>query len=367
MQIHPQHRPQGIALIIVMLVIVVLGMLVASFSYSMKVETRLAQNVSSEEELLWLGRSGVELATWYLAAKDQDPLQAPFDSLAQQWAGGPIGTNEPLTGLSLEYSELGRGSISVQIIDQERRFNINLARRDVLERSMELLGVASLDADEFVDSIEDWRDPDSLPSLNGAEDDDYLALPPPTGPHFAKNGPIDDLTELLLVQGIGPDLLWGSAARYPNQTSPNRGQVGGAAFGFQPTGMPQGLGLADLFNTSGARLINVNTASRAVLQLLPGMDENLADAIVRSRAGNDGLDGTEDDTPFLNPGELASVGGMPPQYVAMLSRLCAVKSVTFEIRVKARVDAYERTYVAVVARPPRGPVGAMPVMRAYWE
>jgi hypothetical protein len=131
--------------------------------------------------------------------------------------------------------------------------------------------------------------------------------------------------------------------------------------------LPSGgmLSLSDLFNTSGGARINLNTASRAVLQLLPGMDENLADAIVLYRAGLDGRDGTEDDTPYQRAGELINVGGMPPQYVGMISRVCAVRSTTFEIRVRARVDQYERTYVAIVTRP--HPTRGMTVMRAYWE
>ena len=52
----------------------------------MKVETRLAQNANSEQQMLWLGRSGVELARYVLS---QHPPNEPFDSLNQRWAGGP--------------------------------------------------------------------------------------------------------------------------------------------------------------------------------------------------------------------------------------------------------------------------------------
>jgi len=367
-----QTRTQGIALIIVMLVIVVLGLMAAGFSYSMKVETRLAQNVASEGELLWLGRSGVEVAGWYLAEKDRDPTQAGFDCLAQRWAGGPgitqgfdeFSMEDPLAEVSLDHIELGRGSISIRLIDQERRFNINRASREILEKATELLGVATLDADVLVDSIEDWKDPNDDPLLNGAESEYYLFLPPPDGPHLAKNGPIEDLSELLMVQGMTPELVWGNRI---GDIAKAREESIGSPVGFAPMGAMGGglLSLADLFNTSGAAMINLNTASRAVLQLLPGMDENLADAIVLYRAGLDGVDGTEDDTPYQRPGELINVGGMPPQYVGLLSRVCAVRSTTFEIRVRARVDQYERTYVAIVTRPI--PARGMTVMRAYWE
>ena len=50
-------------MIIVMIVTVVLGILAGGFAYSMKVETKLAQNSGFEGDLEWLGRSGVELGS----------------------------------------------------------------------------------------------------------------------------------------------------------------------------------------------------------------------------------------------------------------------------------------------------------------
>jgi type II secretory pathway component PulK len=364
MHISIHNRPRGIALIVVMLVIVVLGLLAAGFAYSMRVEMSLAQNAAAESELLWLGRSGVELACWYLSEKGRDPLQAGFDALNQRWAGGPVGTNEPVTGLSLEYTELGRGSLSIQIIDLERRFNINLTGRETLEKAMEVLGYDLLSTATVLDSLEDWRDPDDVAQLHGAESDTYLNMP---RPYVAKNGPIDDLSELLLVQGVTPELLWGVRARQPGSTVASDWPGRRLALGWEePLGA--GLGLADLFNTFGAVQININTASREVLQLLPGMDANLAQEIVRHRSGPDGVDGTEADTPFLNVSELINVlGGMTPQYVSALSRICSVRSQTFEIRVRVRVNQYERTYVTIVRRPGSAAVNSMMILNAYWD
>ncbi len=62
MKIPVQTQPRGIALIIVMIAIFVLSVMAAIFATSMKVETKLAQNADHDQQLLWLGRSGVELA-----------------------------------------------------------------------------------------------------------------------------------------------------------------------------------------------------------------------------------------------------------------------------------------------------------------
>ena len=56
-------------------------------------------------------------------------------------------------------------------------------------------------------------------------------------------------------------------------------------------------------------MININTASAQVLQLIPGIDPSLAQGIISTRAGLDGMDGTEDDMPFRTPGELINVPG----------------------------------------------------------
>src|SRR5438046_9345785 len=127
----PQRSP-GIALIIVMMVIVVLGILAAGLAYSMIVEMKLARNVDSESDMEWLGRSGVELARYVLGQQLNIPSEAGFDALNQKWAGGPGGTNDLLADITLENNQLGRGRFSVKIIDLERRVHINFANEEIL-------------------------------------------------------------------------------------------------------------------------------------------------------------------------------------------------------------------------------------------
>jgi len=339
-----QKSRSGIALIIVMLVIVVLGLLAAGFAYSMKVETTLARNAGADDELELLARSGVELARYVLGQQLNIPSEASFDALNQKWAGGPGSTNELLADVSLEECKLGRGKFSVKIIDLERKINVNYANRLVLERAMDLLNVDSIDASTIVDSIEDWRDRNSNPQINGAESEYYLSLPKP---YYAKDGPIDDLSELLLVRGVTPDHYWG-----PGRTNAAMKRFPAYAISFPPGGGVTGssVGLFDLFNTIGRLQININTAPKEVLQLLPGIDESLAAGIVKLRAGLDTVDGTEDDTPFHSPGELINVPGMIPQFVQQLQQFCGIRSFTFEVQVDAEIDKYSRRLVALLIR-----------------
>ena len=64
MKITLRHKPDGIAIFIVLVSILVLGSMAGIFAYNMRIETKLAMNSNNEAEMEWLGRSGVELARY---------------------------------------------------------------------------------------------------------------------------------------------------------------------------------------------------------------------------------------------------------------------------------------------------------------
>jgi len=349
MKISPTNSQRGIALIMVMAVIFVLGIMAGGFAYSMKVEMKLARNYVSEAEMEWLGRSGVELARYVLAQQMNIPNQQAFDSLNQKWAGGIGETNELLADIFLDNNQLGSGSFSIKIVDCERKLNINLADIPDLQRAFGLIGLEPMDYAAAVDSILDWRDPDENTRLNGAESDYYEGLNPP---YPSKNGPFDDLSELLLVRGVTPEMYWGGAGsnELTRVVAPALSSSASGTLGFVDKTMFQG-GLVDLFTCLSAGQINVNTASAAALQMIPGIDANAAQEIVRARAGPDGVEGDEDDAPFRNPQEMVmNVPGLNKGLMAGMQRYCAVRSSTFEVHVLAKIGNYQREYVALLRR-----------------
>src|SRR5688572_20361607 len=278
MRIHPQKHSAGIALIIVLVVIVALGILAGGFAYTMKVETKLARNASFDVEFEWLARSGIELAKYVLGQNSMGP-QGQVDSLNQKWAGGPGSTNDPLGDLPLDNYQLGNATISVKIEDNDRKFNINVADEIILRQAMTLIGMDASISSTIIDSILDWRDPDDDPHNSGTETDTYETFSPP---YFAKNGPIDDLTELLLIRGVTPAMYWGSGA------------AGHAAVLNRPAAQSNFeepvyvIGLKDLFTPLSSRLVNINTTTATVLRVFPGIDDNIAQAIITGRSGPDG-------------------------------------------------------------------------------
>ena len=338
-----RREPCGIALVIVMIAIFVLAVLVGAFAYSMKVETKLAMNANNGTDLIWLGRSGVELARYVLTQQLTVPGE-PYDSLNQKWAGGPGGmgiSNSPLAEISLNNYQIGDGTVTVKITDLERKININTADERILEQALTLVGVDASEIQGLTSAILDWKDPDEIPHINGAESDFYQSLDPP---YYAKNKPFDDLSELLLVRGVTQDMYWGPAST--NHSA--------AAFQKTPrfglTGAPPAysVGLVDIFTPLSSGRVNINTASLTTLQALPGIDENAAAQIIKLRSGPDGVDGTEDDTPFNNVGELAMA--VNPQLMPLLSRYCDVRSRTFDVQVAAEINGVKQTFHAVVVR-----------------
>ena len=350
------HRRSGIALMVVMIAVAVLSFLAAGFAIMMKVETKLAQNAGSEQELLWLGRSGMEYAR-YILAQQVNIANQPYDSLNQIWAGGPGDGSNILSTLSLKDYPLGNGFFTVTIVDLERKVNINIVDDEVLEQAFRLVGIDAGEAPMIASSILDWVDPNDDPRLNGTESSYYQGLNPP---YFAKNAPIDDLSELLLIRGVTPEMYWGSnATNHPPAFF--QGDMGRA--NFQENYYDYACGLVDIFTPISTGKVNINTASLIVLQMIPGVDENIAQCIIDTRNGADDVDGTEDDKPFENFGEVINCG-VANQDISRMSRYGDVRSHAFQVTVDARVGGYERQFVAILGR---NSATDVQVLSFYWK
>jgi general secretion pathway protein K len=363
----------------VMITIIALTALVASFALSMSTEVRLARNADYDLELEWMGRSGIELARFALANKC--PEQRGIDALNQFWAGGAAPCSNDMPQISLKDVPLGLGHFSVTITDMERKWDINLVANprapqlEVLQKALTEVGVTDAGLSSTIsDSIRDWCSPNTTALFSGAKDDYYKRLNPP---YYCKNGTIDDLTELLLIKGVTPEIYWGSNST--NHPISAYQQHGGGAFD-RPTSTSGGhfrnndepvypVGLQELFSPMGGPL-NINTASIKTLQLIPGIDEGAAAEIIRRRAGPDGIDGTEDDAPFLSPGEIngMNVTGAPQpgNPTQNLANYIGVRSYVFEVRVDAEINGYKRSFYGVVSR---GGAGAQQFkcVKFYWE
>ena len=366
-------RRRGIALILVMLVIMVLAVMASSFATNMGVEAALARNAANDRRIEWLCRSGVELAR-YMVGQQFAEQREPYDALNQRWAGG-LGTLEDcvLNAVNLKETGLAEGSplwfllngdedwenylseatLKVKIVDLERKMNINWVaqghhdRESIKPVMQEVLKIENTVQDTIIDSLVDWVDLDDDPRINGMESRDYE----PFG-YSAKNGLIDDMSELLLINGIRGEREWLITRQFPDDLDEE----------FRPR-----MFIPDLFTVVSRGKINVNTAPIEVLQMVSPSMMDYTNQILLARQGEDGIEGTEFDTPFQQIGELADPRiGMDANTVSAVSRFLDVRSMTFEVTVTAVVENQAKTLVAVVRRE-NGREEEIKILYSYWK
>jgi type II secretory pathway component PulK len=347
----PKNR--GIAVIVALVAVTVLTMLAGAFAYSMKVESRLAANADNDEQLLWLGRAGMERARWILSIEGN----LPFTSLNQIWAGGPGDgpeTNSPLNGISLDNFQVGEGTVSLKMTELESRINVNLADTPLIQQVMTTMGADAGDMSVVADAIQDWVDTDDATRPAGAESDFYQGLTPA---YYAKNAPIDNISELQYIKGITlPLFKGGRAANDPGAAFQRHLRVPSHLTGSTPD---YPFGFEDVFTPFSTGKINLNTANETVLQLIPGMDTLSAQAVIKFRSGEGGADGSG---AFKNLGQLSAIG-LSPQVSQQMSRYVDVRGSTYEVHATARIGDYSREYIAILFR--NGP--NVDVFSFYWK
>ena len=237
-------REDGIALLMVLWVLTILMVIVLSFSFMTRTETQSTVSFKEGMENKFLAEAGIERGieeVFYRAVNKNQTLVLEGGEL---W--NVDGT--PYT------AQLGNGYYTVRIVDESGKLDINNVSDILLKNLLLNLGIKEEDADIIVDSVLDWRDPDDLHRLNGAEDDYYLSLP---NPYEAKDDKFDTLEELLLVRGMTPEILYGNGERK---------------------------GIINFLTIySNTNKININAAPKEVLMAIPGMSEEFADTIIEMR------------------------------------------------------------------------------------
>jgi general secretion pathway protein K len=238
---------KGIALLMILWVLTILMVIAMSFSSMTRTETYSTLSFKEGAEKKFIAEAGIERAIMELFYRIQNIDMTAILEGSEVWK---------IDGTSYN-GQIGDGNYSVSITDESGKVDINVitdANSDILRNLLKNLGIPDDDANIIVDSILDWKDPDDLVHLNGAESDYYMSLP---NPYKAKNANFDTLEELIMVRGITNDILYGK-----------EGQKGIIDF---------------LTINSGKSQININAAPKEVLMAIPGMTPEIADAIINFR------------------------------------------------------------------------------------
>ena len=143
---------QGIALVMVLWLVILLTIVAASFATHSRVETRMSGNLVERQKARMLIETGLNRAKMELMVTH-----------GQRW---------PNNGEVLELQE-PQGRVRISIRNAAGLVDLNRASRETLHKLFAIIEENPEKRDQLVDALADWRDPDDLKRVNGAEDADY--------------------------------------------------------------------------------------------------------------------------------------------------------------------------------------------------
>ena len=224
-----RSRQQGIALIIVLWITTLLTLIASSFIYAMRTDVNIVGNSMARARLEAAADAAVQRSILEMLKPPQLPGRWNTDGVSQQWSYRGV-------------------AVDVSLTDESGKIDINTAS-DVLLRGLFVAhGLKDEEAATVTDAILDWRDPDSLKRLRGAEEAEYLAAGYSYKP---ANAAFQSIEELRLVLGLTPELF--------DKVAP----------------------LITIYSRQGG--INPGIAARGVLRALPGATDVLVDQYIALR------------------------------------------------------------------------------------
>ncbi len=213
----------GIILIVVLWIMVILTLLTIGIGWQTHIELTLAKNFRGKVQSKYIALSGLTYAMDLIKnSTNNKDLHKP-DVLNSQVFSKTI--------------PLGTGYFKVKSIqDVESRINLNAIDPNnyrILTNLLEKLGIDRETAMTITYSVIDWKDTDKtvLNPPYGAENDFYQEIG-----YNAKNQPLESVEEILLIRGMNKDI-------------------------YQKI-----KDFITIYPTSGALLINIDTASEEVLR-----------------------------------------------------------------------------------------------------
>jgi len=278
-------------------------------------EGRLAAYSMDKLKARYLAKAGIVKAKAYIAAKTRS-----YDSLYQR--GIEVGDQLPENIFS---GQLGRGSFTYEIADEESKININLSKfPGDKEKFKKALGSLSSDFSEsIINSIIDWQDTDSqLSSPGGAESSFYEFL---DNPYQCRNLDFKTIEELLLVKGLTPTLL---------------------------------KQLETDITVYGEGKININTASSKVLNAIindeTGSFGGLIDKIILFRKGPDTEEATADDGYFttIEDVKLLAQDNQEISRLNYLRNYFIFKSYNFKVVSRGKINKLTKPISCVLTKQP---------------
>ncbi len=227
------RNDRGVALVIVLWMLMLLTIIASGIALTARTEAQVASNLVAQAQAEAAADAAIHRAIAMLLttvpAAVVDPQRWQSDGLERQWT-------------------FGEASVRVLIRDESAKVDLNNAPATLFAGLFRAAGLSDSHAEALADAVIDWRDPDDLRSLHGAERGEYTAAGKAYGP---ANASFDSVEELRLVLGMNEE-IFRAVRRFVTVHSQS------------PT-------------------INAATADRTVLLALPGATPSQVDAYVEQR------------------------------------------------------------------------------------
>lgn len=175
------HR--GVVLVTVLWVLVLLSLIATNLSFGGRSFARQTLNMEQGAKAVSAAEAGAVWALWSLMQP------SPTGEGQGYWLADGSGHE----------MQVGDARVRVELYDESGKLDINTVPTELLDALLEPVLEETSARAGLVAAIEDWRDPDDLVRLNGAETDEYLAAGRLAGPG---NRPFSDLRELAQVLGM---------------------------------------------------------------------------------------------------------------------------------------------------------------------
>ena len=294
------NNEKGIALLLVLWIVILLSVLCAELSWTMRTETSIAGNYKEGLQAYYTAEAGINRALLELIKtmnstsrlKKSDDEEDEED-ISWEPGGGPY------------CCKFGEGKYEVRIEDEGNKLNLNafIAKKNilVLKRLLtEKIGIEGEQRDIVADSLIDWRDTNhNITGINGAEEDYYKSL---DSPYECRDGKIPVVDELLLVRGVTEEIYYGQTGRPEQKTKLTRQELNAILSGYSEDDGEEieedeedstqsaehlNVGLGNIFSIfSGSKTypakLDMNTASLEQLLMLEGIDTGTARDILKA-------------------------------------------------------------------------------------
>ncbi len=280
---------KGMALVLTLLIMAIITAMVVEFVYGVYTTNAGLYNWREAQKLSLAAKSGISLTT-KIISENQNRYSYTY----------PGSVEMPVENILKGFS----GKVVIRVVDENGKFNLNsliwpngTTNEAAFNSFIRLLKNLNLD-ENIAYRVADWIDRDLEPRRRDSEEG-------------AKNDYLDSVDELLLVKGIDSQAY--------DKLSP----------------LVTVYGIEQVYNN----LININTASRAVIMSL---DDNITEALAERVINYRALE------PFNGVSDLVRVAGFEGPLGQSLMNKITVKASNFRITSVAEEDRIKRVIECVI-------------------